>query len=129
MHRSTLPFSASTRITRVKKASSAAPPEPAGTLFEAAERKSAGRPSLGTRINDGCAAGRLHRRALERMQAFTRLIRTMRDEAAGAGISDAVEAALRRTGYLKTLQDENTSEAEDRIDNLMELVATADDYQ
>ena len=39
------------------------------------------------------------------------------------------KAAISRTGYLKTLRDENSTEAEDRIDNLMELVSAADDYQ
>ena len=114
----------------IEKASGAAAPEaPAGGLFDATEGRTTARRSLWTRLNEGCAAGRLRGTALERMQAFLRLIRTMRDEAAGAGVSAAVEAAIRRSGCLKTLQDENTSEAEDRIDNLMELVSAADDYQ
>jgi DNA helicase-2/ATP-dependent DNA helicase PcrA len=101
--------------------------ETAGTLFDAAG--DAGRRSLWTRLNEGCARGRLQGRALEKMQAFLRLIRTMRDETAEVPVGDAVESAINRTGYLKTLRDENSTEAADRIDNLMELVSAAEDYQ
>ena len=112
----------------IEKAAGAAPAgEPARTLFAPAEDTE--RPSLWTRLNKGCANGRLQGRALERMRKFIRLVRTMRDETADVPIGEAVEAATSRTGYLKTLRNENSTEAEDRIDNLMELVSAADDYQ
>ena len=112
----------------IEKAAGAAPAdEPAGTLFTPAEDTE--HPSLWTRLNEGCANGRLQGRALERMRKFIRLVRTMRDETANVPIGKAVEAAISRTGYLKTLRDENSTAAEDRIENLLELFSAADDYQ
>ena len=36
---------------------------------------------------------------------------------------------LDQTGYLKDLRDENSEEAEERIENLMELVSAAREYE
>ena len=36
---------------------------------------------------------------------------------------------LDQTGYLKTLRDENSEEANERIENLMELVSAAREYE
>ena len=36
---------------------------------------------------------------------------------------------LDQTGYLKDLRDENTEEANERIENLMELVSAAREYE
>jgi len=112
-----------------KAAGTAEPEERGGTLFGPTGSPADERPSLWTRLNAGCAEGRLTGRALEKMRKFTDLIRRMRENADGADIGRVVEGVISRTGYLGKLRDENTDEAEDRIDNLMELVAAADDYQ
>ena len=112
-----------------KAAGTAEPEERGATLFGPTGSPADERASLWTRLNAGCAEGRLTGRALEKMRKFTDLIRRMRENADGADIGRVVEGVISRTGYLGKLRDENTDEAEDRIDNLMELVAAADDYQ
>ena len=112
-----------------KAAGTAGPHEPGATLFGPAAALAAEPPSLWTRLNAGCAEGRLAGSALGKMRKFIDLIRRMRDNADGADIGRIVEGAISRTGYLGKLHNENTDEAEDRIDNLMELVAAAGDYQ
>ena len=100
-----------------------------GTLFRPAQGEGGERKSLWTRLNEGCAERRLTGRALAKMQAFIELIETMQHNAAGAAIGRTVEEATRRTGYLKVQRDGDAEEAADRVDNLMELVAAADDYE
>ena len=102
---------------------------PAGTLFASARAEAGEEASLWTRLNAGCARRRLTGRALARMQTFIDLIDTMRGNAAGAAIGKTVETTIGHTGYLKVPRDGDASEADDRIDNLMELVAAADDYE
>ncbi len=103
--------------------------EPAGTLFAPPQDEAGERASLWSRLNAGCAERRLTGRAAARMYAFIELIDKMRGNAAGAAIGKTVEDAIGRTGYLKVPRDGNVAEAEDRVDNLMELVAAADDYE
>ena len=102
---------------------------PAGTLFAPAQAEAGDGASLWTRLNAGCAERRLTGRALARMQAFIDLIDTLRGNAANAAIGRTVETTIGHTGYLKVQRDGDAGEAEDRIDNLMELVAAADDYE
>ena len=44
-------------------------------------------------------------------------------------MSIAIGKMLDRSGYLKDLRDENTEEANERTENLMELVSAARDYE
>jgi DNA helicase-2/ATP-dependent DNA helicase PcrA len=44
-------------------------------------------------------------------------------------VSIAIGKMLDRTGYLKDLRDENSEEANERIENLMELVSAAREYE
>ena len=44
-------------------------------------------------------------------------------------VSIAIGKMLDQTGYLKDLRDENTEEANERIENLMELVSAAREYE
>ncbi|MCY4373824.1 MAG: UvrD-helicase domain-containing protein, partial [Spirochaetaceae bacterium] len=119
----------------IEKAAGEAPVKgpTAETLFGPA-RPEAGtqggdRPSLWTRLREGCAKRRLTGAARAKMQGFIDLIDTMRAGARGNAIARTVETTIGHTGYLKVPEDENTAEAEDRIENLMELVAAADDYE
>ncbi len=43
--------------------------------------------------------------------------------------ADAISAVLDRSGYLRALERENTPEAESRVENLRELVASAEDFE
>ena len=113
----------------VEKAAGAAPPqEGEETLFTQAEGH-AGATSLWSRLNEGCAGRRLTARALEKMQTFLDLIHRMRATAAAENVARMVHHAIEHSGYLRKLENENSDESLDRIENLMELVAAADDYQ
>jgi len=50
-------------------------------------------------------------------------------DCASASVSDALGLVLDRTGYLKDLRDERSEDAEARIENLMELVSAAREYE
>ena len=99
------------------------------TLFKAAGRTAGEPASLWTRLDEGCTLGRLKGRALEKMLDLTGRIRRMREDAADTDIGEIVRNTISRSGYLARLENEGTDEAMDRLDNLMELVAAADDYQ
>ena len=99
------------------------------SLFDGAGDEAGDRRSLWNRLRKGCAARRLSGAALRKMVAFVELIEKMRDGARGAGIAKTVEATIGETGYLQTQENERSAELEDRIDNLMELVAAAEDYE
>ena len=85
--------------------------------------------SLWTRLRHGCAKRRLTGGALAKMLGFIDLIDRMRAAARGSAIARTVEQTIARTGYLKVAEEDNSAEAEDRVENLMELVAAADDYE
>ncbi len=63
------------------------------------------------------------------MQTFLDLIDRMRTNAGSEDVARTVHGAISRSGYLQKLENENSDESIDRIENLMELVAAADDYQ
>ena len=118
----------------IDRASGKGPGEtPTGTLFGPpaadGDEQPDGTESLWARLRDGCAKRKLTGTALTKMQGFIEIIDRMRAGARGAAISQTVEATIGHTGYLNIPEDENKREAEDRIDNLMELVAAADDYE
>jgi DNA helicase-2/ATP-dependent DNA helicase PcrA len=50
-------------------------------------------------------------------------------EVPGASVSTAIGLMLDRTGYLRDLREEKSEEAEGRIENLMELVSAAREYE
>ena len=119
----------------IERAAGDAPGESApATLFAPAPAERVEEPddkssSLWTRLRHGCAKRRLTGGALAKMQGFIDLIDRMRTAARGSAIARTVEQAIAQTGYLKVAEEENTAEAEDRVENLMELVAAADDYE
>lgn len=69
----------------------------------------------------------------------TTAVKTFRDviagvaEAGGAGptpgVADVIALILERSGYLHALRDERSEEAEARVENLMELVSAAREYE
>src|SRR5690606_15111629 len=66
------------------------------------------------------------------IRAFERFMSTMaqlRERAeAGAPIAELLEAVLHDTGYLEALEAERTIEAQDRIENLEQLVEVAREF-
>jgi DNA helicase-2/ATP-dependent DNA helicase PcrA len=73
--------------------------------------------------------GKLTSRATASLRVFRDLIATLADVARKESVSITMGKMLDQTGYLKDLRDENTEEANERIENLMELVSAAREYE
>lgn len=68
-------------------------------------------------------------RAFTALKGFRDLIAALATECATASVSIALGLVLDRSGYLKELRDERSEDAEARIENLMELVSAAREYE
>jgi DNA helicase-2/ATP-dependent DNA helicase PcrA len=68
-------------------------------------------------------------RAIAALTVFRDLVASLAADTAGKSVSDALGLVLERSGYLRALQEERNEEAEARIENLMELVSAAREYE
>jgi DNA helicase II / ATP-dependent DNA helicase PcrA len=73
--------------------------------------------------------GKLASRATASLRVFRDLIAGLADVARKESVSITMGKMLDQSGYLKDLRDENTEEANERIENLMELVSAAREYE
>ncbi len=73
--------------------------------------------------------GKLPNRAVSSLRVFRDLIASLAQVARQEPVSIVLGKMLDQTGYLKSLRDENSEEANERIENLMELVSAARDYE
>ncbi len=71
------------------------------------------------------AGGRVGTKVAE----FLRLVKGLSEGLSLWEPADALSAVLDRSGYLRALEHENTPEAETRVENLRELVASAEDFE
>jgi len=85
--------------------------------------------SLWTRLLHGLDRRLLPNRALAPLTAFRDLIVALAAMAAEETVSVALAKVLDRSGYLRDLRDERSEEAEGRIENLLELVSAAREYE
>jgi ATP-dependent DNA helicase UvrD/PcrA len=67
-------------------------------------------------------------RALSGLRSFREVIARLADLAAGGKVSEIVRMAIEDTGYGPSLRAEKSEEADDRLQNLAELVTAAVDY-
>jgi DNA helicase-2/ATP-dependent DNA helicase PcrA len=74
------------------------------------------------------AASEAAGRARPKLVAFLELLDALRRDVAALPPAEAIAETLRRSGYLLALERENTPEAESRLENLRELVASAEDF-
>jgi DNA helicase-2/ATP-dependent DNA helicase PcrA len=68
-------------------------------------------------------------RALASLVAFRDLIVSLASMASRETVSIAIGKVIDQTGYLQDLREERSEEAEGRIENLMELVSAAREYE
>jgi DNA helicase-2/ATP-dependent DNA helicase PcrA len=68
-------------------------------------------------------------RGREALRRFHGLLETLRADAARLTLKGLMERALALTGYSAALAEENSQEAEDRLQNLAELLQAAVDYE
>jgi DNA helicase-2/ATP-dependent DNA helicase PcrA len=102
----------------------ATPPLVAAGLLEARSTR-----SLWARLVFAVDEGVLPARATASLKVFRDLITGLADIARQDPVSIVLGKALDRTGYLQDLREEHTEEAEGRIENLMELVSAAREYE
>ena len=103
--------------------------EPHTPLFAAGLQPAPSPRSLWARLLAALERRQLPARALSSLRAFRDLVSTLSSDVAGTSVSTALGLALDRTGYLRALRDERSEEAEGRIENLMELVSAAREYE
>jgi len=68
-------------------------------------------------------------RALSALSAFRAIVTELRGLVASESVSTMLGKVLDRGGYLQDLREERSEEAEGRIENLMELVSAAREYE
>ncbi len=68
-------------------------------------------------------------RAVTALKGFRDLIASVSADAAATGVADVITLILERSGYLKDLREERSEDAEARIENLMELVSAAREFE
>jgi DNA helicase II / ATP-dependent DNA helicase PcrA len=101
-----------------------APPLLAAGLQEVSSAR-----SLWARLVYAVDEAKLAPRAVAALRSFRDLIVNLSAVARQDSVSIALGKMLDQTGYLKDLRDENTEEANERIENVMELVSAARDYE
>lgn len=85
-------------------------------------------------VTPAAAAGRaadiadLRPAAAKALAAFSALMADLAQTAASAPVAETLGEVLSGTGYIEALQAERTIEAEGRIENLMELIGVAEEY-
>ena len=108
-----------------------APPaaETAGPLFAGADAGPEPPDSLWRRLNRAVDERAVPTRAAGALRRFRDILAGLEGAAADEPVSDVLGKLLDRSGYLQHLRDQHTEEAEGRLDNLMELVSAARDYE
>ncbi len=105
------------------------PVESAAPLLAAGLGTNADARSLWSRIERAVDQHLLPARATASLKAFQDLVATLTEMATRESVSIALGKTLDQTGYLRDLREEHTEEAQGRIDNLMELVSAAREYE
>jgi DNA helicase-2/ATP-dependent DNA helicase PcrA len=85
--------------------------------------------SLWARLVHGIEARSFPNRAAASLTAFRDLLVALTDVARTEPVSIAIGKILDRSGYLQDLRDDQTEDAESRIENLAELVSAAREYE
>ncbi len=70
----------------------------------------------------------LQPRAATALRAFAKLIDDLRAKADGLSVAGLLDLIIKRSGYIEHL-DDNSIQADDRIENVKELLSVAENYQ
>ena len=104
-------------------------PADAGPLFSGAAVSTGATGSLWQRLNRAVDDALVSTRAITVLRRFRDLMGVLRAIAAREPVSDVLGKLLDQSGYLRDLRDQHTEEADGRLENLMELVSAARDYE
>jgi DNA helicase II / ATP-dependent DNA helicase PcrA len=88
-----------------------------------------GATSLWARLDAAVRGGLLSGRQLSPLIAFREMLLDVTAAAADKPVSTVLGLLLDRSGYLRELREERSEEADGRIENLMELVSAAREYE
>jgi DNA helicase-2/ATP-dependent DNA helicase PcrA len=108
---------------------SAAPPTDGMPLLSAGLAPSPAANSMWARLVRALEDRRLAPRAAASVRAFRDLIVGLSESLRQEPVSTAVGKVLDQSGYLQALRDDRTEESTGRIENLMELVSAAKEYE
>jgi DNA helicase-2/ATP-dependent DNA helicase PcrA len=98
-------------------------------LLAAGLQESSSTRSLWARLSFAVEQRTLPSRAIASLRAFRDLVSGLSQVARQEPVSIAIGKMLDQTGYLRELRAEQTEEAEGRVENLMELVSAAREYE
>jgi DNA helicase II / ATP-dependent DNA helicase PcrA len=101
-----------------------APPLLAAGLAEVTSAR-----SLWARLVYAVDEGKLANRAVASLRAFRDLLTGLAASAREESVYTTIGKMLDRSGYLNDLREENSEEANERIENLMELASAAKEYE
>ena len=85
--------------------------------------------SLWARVMYVIDQARLTNRAVAALRGFRDIITSLAEVARKEPVSTVLGKMLDRAGYLNALREENSEDANERIENLMELVSAAREYE
>jgi DNA helicase II / ATP-dependent DNA helicase PcrA len=85
--------------------------------------------SLWARMLYAIDEAKLTNRAVTALRAFRDILTGLADTARHEPVATVLGKMLDRTGYLNALRDENSEEANERLENLMELVSASQEYE
>ena len=85
--------------------------------------------SLFQTLLDDEVTGSFSGKVSSNIREFAEMIRQFSEEQSNLRVSDLYDGLLVKSGYLKALEDQNTLEAESRIENLMEFKSVIYDYE
>jgi len=85
--------------------------------------------SLWAKLTYALDERRLPPRALASLAAFRDLLRKLAEIAARETVGETVSRVLDSTGYLEHLREDRSEESEGRVENLMELVSAAREFE
>ena len=80
-------------------------------------------------LADEDVSGSFSAKVSRSISEFTALIESLHQEKDNMKVSDIYDALLVRSGYMQALTDQNTVEAEARLENLMEFKSVIYDYE
>jgi DNA helicase-2/ATP-dependent DNA helicase PcrA len=104
-------------------------PMSATPLFAAGLQAVTSSRSMWAKLLTGLEKRLVPNRAVNALRAFRDIISGLTTECAGVPVSTALGLVMDRSGYLRDLREEHSEEAEARIENLMELVSAAREYE
>jgi DNA helicase-2/ATP-dependent DNA helicase PcrA len=85
--------------------------------------------SIWTKLSRAVDERLVPQRALASLRVFRDLIANLSDVARSDSLSIAIGKVLDQTGYLQDLRDDRSEDSDSRIENLMELVSAAREYE